>query len=121
MFLPCRNSAGRQKPFDKNTVLLAIHRDNRRGLRFTNPDGSVVNIGQRSNWRRIPGTENEGMMYLIPRSAGIGQSFISNTNPEAKWMALIFGTADRETYGNPIGLRLDHGANGAVSVYTYHC
>jgi len=36
-----------------------------------------------------------------------GQSAIFHDDQSARFMALIFGRADRETYGNAIGLRLD--------------
>lgn len=35
-----------------------------------------------------------------------GQSAILHSDDNARYMALIFGAADRETYGNAIGLRL---------------
>ena len=36
----------------------------------------------------------------------LGQSAIFHDDESARFMALIFGRADRETYGNAIGLRL---------------
>lgn len=36
-----------------------------------------------------------------------GQSGITHIDESARYMALIFGRADRETYGNAIGFRLD--------------
>ena len=52
-------------PFD-NSVLLAIHKDFRTGLKFTDQTGNTILIGQDPNWQPIPGTDNEGLLYDVP-------------------------------------------------------
>lgn len=59
------NGDGQQMPFD-NSVLLAIHRDFRRGLKFTDQTGTTIDIGESNDWLAIPGTENEGLLYDVP-------------------------------------------------------
>jgi len=85
---------------------VTVNKAYRKSLVFTHPDllGTVENIGESNGWVEIPGSYHEGGVFNV--RSGQGQSVLTSTNPNATWMALIFGRADRETYGNAIGLHL---------------
>lgn len=108
-----RDDKGNQMVFE-NYVLLAIESVNRENLKFINPDGTSIEIGKSGDWKPIPGSAIDGLLYRVPEVQG--QSAITHDDIEVKWMALIFGKSDRETYGNAIGLRLaDHNSNNQVN------
>ena len=62
-------------PFD-NSVLLAIHKDFRTGLKFTDQTGNTIQIGQDPNWQPIPGTDNEGLLYDVPTGKDLRITFL---------------------------------------------
>ncbi|XP_067945012.1 uncharacterized protein [Watersipora subatra] len=84
-----------------NYIVLAIRKEYREGLFIVDTEGREIDIGTRNDWVEMPGNpEIEGLVFRLPQ----GQTFISNLSPEATWMALLYGKANRETYGNAIGL-----------------
>ncbi|XP_013401799.1 IgGFc-binding protein [Lingula anatina] len=77
--------------------LLAIREEDRNGLWL---DGQPLNSTHTVNWNRISGTNFVGTWVNV--SGGAHTVY----HPNATFMGLLYGTADRETYGFPVGMRL---------------
>ncbi|XP_013416786.1 collagen alpha-2(I) chain-like [Lingula anatina] len=88
----------------KHHLLLAIKNNGlEQGILLNGRRLADTNLTEALSWSPVPGL---GGQYVVTRITMIGEvaQYLRHENSSVKFMALLYGTGDRESYGLPVGL-----------------